>query len=58
LAASLSSRFGEKVQIKPGKTGQFDVLVDGKLVFSKGQVGRFPVANEVEEIFDKGQRKP
>jgi len=27
------------------------VLVDGRLVFSKGRTGRFPVDNEVEEIF-------
>jgi selT/selW/selH-like putative selenoprotein len=53
LAASLTSRFGEKVQIKPGKTGQFDVVVDGKVIFSKGEVGRFPLANEVEESFAK-----
>jgi len=53
LAASLSSRFSEKVQIKPGKAGQFDVVVDGKVIFSKGKVGRFPVDNEVEEIFAK-----
>jgi selT/selW/selH-like putative selenoprotein len=53
LAASLNSRFGEEVQVKPGKTGQFDVVVDGKTIFSKGQVGRFPVDNEVEEMFAK-----
>jgi len=55
LAASLNSRFGEKVQVKPGKTGQFDVVVDGKVIFSKGEVGRFPVDNEVEEIFAKAR---
>ena len=55
MAASLTSRFGEKVQIKPGKTGQFDVVVDGKVIFSKGEVGRFPAENEVEEIFAKAR---
>lgn len=30
-----------------GKPGQFDVEVDGKLIFSKGKVGRFPEHFEV-----------
>lgn len=47
----MSSTFGEKAEIKPGKSGQFDVLVNGKLVFSKSSTGRFPVDGEVEEIF-------
>jgi len=55
LAASLDARFGEKAQVKPGKTGQFDVVVNGKVIFSKAEVGRFPVDNEVEEIFAKAR---
>src|ERR1700693_5269063 len=51
LAASLDSRFGEKAEIKAGKSGQFDVIVNGRLVFSKSSAGRFPVDDEVEEIF-------
>jgi selT/selW/selH-like putative selenoprotein len=53
LAASLKSRFGENVEVKPGKTGQFDVVLGGKVIFSKGEAGRFPVDNEVEELFAK-----
>jgi predicted Rdx family selenoprotein len=53
LAASLQSRFGEEVQIKPGKTGQFDVIADGRQIFSKAASGRFPLDGEVEEIFAK-----
>ncbi|MBV8772996.1 MAG: Rdx family protein [Deltaproteobacteria bacterium] len=51
MAASLKSRFREEVQVKPGSTGQFDVVVDGKVIFSKSQAGRFPVDNEVEDAF-------
>jgi predicted Rdx family selenoprotein len=51
LADSLKSEFGEKVAITPGKSGQFDVLADGKLIFSKSQAGRFPLDGEVEDIF-------
>jgi Rdx family len=47
----LDSTFGEKTEITAGKTGQFDVIVNGKLVFSKSSTGRFPVDGEVEEIF-------
>jgi predicted Rdx family selenoprotein len=53
LAASLKTRFGEDTQIIPGKTGQFDVIVNGKLIFSKGDAGRFPVDGEVESSFEK-----
>ena len=55
MAASLNSRFGEKVDVKPGKTGQFDIVVNGKLIFSKAETGRFPVDDEVEELFAKAR---
>jgi selT/selW/selH-like putative selenoprotein len=41
--------------VKPGSTGQFDVVVDGKVIFSKAQTGRFPADNEVEDIFAKAR---
>ena len=31
----------------PGWIGTYDVIVDGKLVFSKSKVGRFPAPAEV-----------
>jgi selT/selW/selH-like putative selenoprotein len=36
----------------PGETGQFDVLVDDRLVFSKWQHGRFPEEDEVLKLLD------
>jgi len=51
LADSLKSQFGEDVLITPGKSGQFDVLIHGELVFSKSQTGRFPLDGEVEKRF-------
>jgi hypothetical protein len=30
-----------------GKPGQFDVVAEGRLVFSKGSAGRFPDEDEV-----------
>jgi hypothetical protein len=40
-----------------GKSGQFDVIADGKLIFSKAASGRFPLDGEVEEAFGKLQSK-
>jgi predicted Rdx family selenoprotein len=40
-----------KVEIAEGSRGQFDVLVDDQLLFSKKDVGRFPQPDEVEERF-------
>jgi len=34
-------------RIKWGGMGQLDVLVDGRLVFSKKQTGRMPTAQEL-----------
>ena len=48
----MKSRFGEDVTITPGKSGQFDVLVGGSLIFSKSEAGRFPDDGEVEDRFD------
>jgi predicted Rdx family selenoprotein len=31
----------------PGENGQFDVVADGRLVFSKERIGRFPDPGEV-----------
>lgn len=33
--------------IEPGKPGQFDVIIDGKLIFSKHKEGRFPEEEEI-----------
>jgi selT/selW/selH-like putative selenoprotein len=38
---------GIPAQDLPGSKGQFDVLRDGELVFSKQQAGRFPEHAEI-----------
>jgi selT/selW/selH-like putative selenoprotein len=38
---------GIPAQDIPGSKGQFDVLRDGELIFSKQQAGRFPEHDEV-----------
>jgi hypothetical protein len=39
----------------PGVKGQFDVLDDGSIVFSKQQEGRFPEDGEVLGLIARGR---
>ena len=41
---------GVEASIVAGAKSQFDVLVDGELVFSKQAVGRFPEEDEILEL--------
>ncbi len=36
-----------RTTVTPGGKGQFDVLMDGRLVFSKQETGRFPEQDEI-----------
>ena len=38
------------VDIQQGKSGQFDVVVDGKVVYSRYTTGRFPSDAELERL--------
>jgi selT/selW/selH-like putative selenoprotein len=49
LAEELQKAYGVKANIIPGSKGIFDVIVDGKLVFSKYETGRFPQQGEVPD---------
>jgi selT/selW/selH-like putative selenoprotein len=44
---------GFEVETTPGGSGQFDVLRDGKLVFSKHEVKRFPEPGEVLSLLQR-----
>jgi predicted Rdx family selenoprotein len=41
---------GVDASATPGGKGQFDVIRDGDLVFSKRAAGRFPGEDEVERL--------
>ena len=41
---------GIEASATPGGKGQFDVLSDGRLIFSKHDAGRFPGEGEVERL--------
>jgi predicted Rdx family selenoprotein len=47
LRNDLSRSLGVTPKIRFGGFGQFDVMVDGKVVFSKKQAGRSPTAAEI-----------
>jgi hypothetical protein len=46
LAAELKEA-GHDASIEEGSKGQYDVLAEGKLIFSKQAEGRFPQGDEV-----------
>ena len=47
----MAAKIKETVKVTPeliqGKGGVFDVVVDGRLIYSKKQTGRFPEHDEV-----------
>ncbi|MCC6555825.1 MAG: Rdx family protein [Polyangiaceae bacterium] len=47
LAAAIKKATGVEARIEAGSVGQFDVLVDGRLIFSKHKEYRFPDDDEI-----------
>ena len=47
LADEVEAKLGIRPLTTPGETGQFDVVRDGELVFSKWNEGRFPEPDEI-----------
>jgi predicted Rdx family selenoprotein len=45
---------GVDASATPGGRGQFDVVRDGELLFSKHTAGRFPGEGEVERLVGPG----
>jgi len=54
LAAELKSALGVEAKLTKGSGGVFDVVVDGKLVYSKRETGRFPEPGEVPRLLGAG----
>jgi predicted Rdx family selenoprotein len=50
VKAWIEARGRGPVEIQPGKAGQFDVVIDEKLVYSRYETGRFPSEAELEKI--------
>ena len=47
MAASIKDALGLDTEVAVGSRGQFDVVVDGDLVFSKQESERFPEPAEI-----------
>lgn len=47
MAAELKRSRGIDAKLMKGAGGQFEVVLDGRLIFSKKALGRFPEPNEI-----------
>ncbi len=47
MAAAIEKELGVKAKLVKGDNGIFDVVADGKRIFSKHDTGRFPTDAEV-----------
>lgn len=50
MKAWFESRRRGPVELKPGKGGQFDVVIDGKLAYSRYRTGKFPWEADLEKL--------
>jgi selT/selW/selH-like putative selenoprotein len=48
----LVERFGAEVELVAGSGGVFDVVVDGKKIFSKSAASRFPEEGEIVKLIE------
>ena len=47
---SLQKMGAADIELRPGKSGQFDVTVDGDVRYSRSKTGRFPTDAEIEDL--------
>jgi predicted Rdx family selenoprotein len=38
------------IELRAGRSGQFDVTVDGILKYTRSKTGRFPTDDEIEDL--------
>ena len=50
MKAWFDARGRGPVELQPGKSGQFDVVIDGKLAYSRYETGRFPWEADLEKL--------
>ena len=50
MKAWIEARGKGPVEIVTGKSGQFDVAVNGRLVYSRYDTGRFPAEADLEKL--------
>ena len=47
---SLAKKGAADIELRPGKSGQFDVTVDGTLKYTRSKTGRFPTDAEIDGL--------
>ena len=47
---SLQKKGAADIELRPGKSGQFDVTVDGAIRYTRAKTGRFPTDAEIEDL--------
>jgi predicted Rdx family selenoprotein len=47
---SLERQGAADIELRPGKSGQFDVTVDGALRYTRSKTGRFPTDAEIDDL--------
>ena len=50
MRAHLEKLGAADFELRPGKSGQFDVTVDGELKYTRRNTGRFPTDAEIEDL--------
>ena len=50
MKAWIEARGRGPVDVEPGKTGQFDILIDQEVAYSRYKTGQFPSAADLEKI--------
>lgn len=53
MKAWLEARGRGPVEIQAGKSGQFDVVVAGRLAYSRYETGRFPTEADLQAIVSR-----
>jgi predicted Rdx family selenoprotein len=46
----LEKQSATDIELRPGKSGQFDVTVDGALKYTRSKTGRFPTDAEIDDL--------
>jgi predicted Rdx family selenoprotein len=46
----LQKKGAADIELRTGRSGQFDVTVDGALKYTRSKTGRFPTDAEIEDL--------
>jgi predicted Rdx family selenoprotein len=47
---SLQKKGATDIELRPGRSGQFDITVDGALRYTRSKTGRFPTDAEIDGL--------